>query len=110
MEKKTKENDYSLTQLEIQLLKEQRKKIMAMAALAAVGALDLALLKVLSNTVGTDDQTVSDLIFLLLGGGSCFLGSVLMGVNAIDYMDMKKEIYSTVKIKAKTQSERRNTL
>lgn len=108
MEKKKKENGRSLTQLEIQQLKEQRKKIVVNAAVAAVGALDVALLKTFSNTIGTDDQTVSDLIFLFLGGGSCYLGSVLTGVNAIDYMDMKKGIYGTTKPKSKTK--RRNIL
>lgn len=110
MVKKMRENNHSLTELEIKQLREQRNKIITNAVFAAAGALDVALLKTLSNTVGTDDMTVNDLIFLFLGGSACYLGSVLMGVNAIDYMDMKKDFNDTVNDKRKIKIKRRNIL
>lgn len=87
---KKRNNGRSLTELELRLLKEQRRKIITCAAFASVGAIDLALLKTLSSTIGTDDITATDLMLLLLGGGSSFLGLTLGTTNTIDYFDMKK--------------------
>lgn len=66
MVKKMREYNPSLTELEIKQLREQRNRIITNAVFAAAGALDVALLKTLSNTVGTDDMTVNDVIFLFL--------------------------------------------
>lgn len=98
-EKRIKKNNHSLNELEIKQLKEQRRKIIINAAFVSAGAIDLALLKLLSDTVGTDDMTVTDLAFLFLGGSSSYLGSILMGINTIDYIDMKKGTYKRVRSK-----------
>lgn len=101
MKKMMKNDNRSLTELEIKQLREQRNKIITNVSFVAAGTVDLVLLKMLSKTITTDDITANDLIFLLLGGGSCFLGSVLTGVNTIDYIDMKKSIYKKVRSKKK---------
>lgn len=93
MEKRKREEGHTLTELEIKQLREQRRKIVTCAAFASVGAIDLALVKMLSKTIGTDDVTATDLLFLLLGGGFSFLGVTLGATNTIDYIDMKKSFY-----------------
>lgn len=107
MEKGKISNEHKLTQLELMQLKEQREKIITNAAVASVGVLDLALLKLLSKTFGTEDMTIRDFGLLFLGGGYSFLGLILMGVNAIDYMDMKNGFYkkdnSKKRIRKKTR-------
>jgi len=100
MGKGIKMNNHTLTELEIRQLKEQRQKIITNAAFVSAGVIDLALLKMLSSTVGTDDMTAADLAFLFFGGSSSLLGLTLMGINAIDYMDMKNNIYKRVKTKS----------
>ena len=101
MEKGKKNFEHKLTQLEIMQLNEQREKIFTNAVFATVGVLDLTLLKLLSKTFGTDDMTVRDFGLLFLGGGYSFLGLTLMGVNAIDYFDMKKEFLGVKENKPK---------
>ena len=98
-EKRIKKNNHILNELEIEQLREKRREIITNAVFVSAGAIDLALLKLLSDTVGTDDMTAADLVFLFLGGSSSYLGSILMGINAIDYMDIKKGTYKRVKSK-----------
>ena len=106
MKKGLKDNGRNLTELEIQRLKEQRTKIITSAVMASVGIVDLALLKMLSDTIGTDDMTASDYISLFLGGGASYLGVTLTAVNMIDYSDMKKEIFKTEKAKKKIRKNK----
>ena len=93
MKNKEKKDCHNLTELEVKLLKEQRRKIVICAAFASAGVIDLTLLKMLSKTIGTDDIAITDLLLLLLGGGTSFLGVTLGTTSTIDYLDMKNSFY-----------------